>query len=359
MEGFDVVNGGQRRRVTLRERMLAVEDRNSRDSSSTLAGLLTLDALLTGSKSVAVAPPSMAAEDSTPTSSGNGRTLLDVIRDGEPHKGQKDKKSWKTFRDRLRLKRAGAAWTSSLHTPTSDIIQPQTRYPRGGLQVRFVTPESARENSAGEDNGEVDNSPAVDTPAPAQQRPVFGRRTSTRIAYSVDSGSHDSDMIAGDAPPASRRLATALAEERTLSAREAAASQEAAEAEAAAAAESSDEEEEEGGAGEPVRMSLMDLLEETDRQMGLSGSRYTMGEDVYYEEEEEEEEVVVAVAVEEDDGSGGGVEHTCCVCMVRHKGAAFIPCGHTFCRLCSRELLVQRGQCPICNGFILEILDIF
>ncbi|GFZ20126.1 RING/U-box superfamily protein [Actinidia rufa] len=27
--------------------------------------------------------------------------------------------------------------------------------------------------------------------------------------------------------------------------------------------------------------------------------------------------------------------------------------------LCSRELWVQRGNCPLCNGFILEILDIF
>jgi len=54
-----------------------------------------------------------------------------------------------------------------------------------------------------------------------------------------------------------------------------------------------------------------------------------------------------------------GEYNNCCVCMVRHKGAAFIPCGHTFCRLCSRELWVQRGNCPLCNNFILEVLDIF
>lgn len=35
------------------------------------------------------------------------------------------------------------------------------------------------------------------------------------------------------------------------------------------------------------------------------------------------------------------------------------PCGHTFCRMCSRELMVSRGNCPRCNNFILEILDIF
>uniref|UniRef100_A0A2P2Q9D6 RING-type domain-containing protein n=1 Tax=Rhizophora mucronata TaxID=61149 RepID=A0A2P2Q9D6_RHIMU len=99
-------------------------------------------------------------------------------------------------------------------------------------------------------------------------------------------------------------------------------------------------------------MSLMDLLEETDRQTGVVGSRYTVGDDLQTYEDEEEDG-------KEDGGGSGGVEHACCVCMVRHKGAAFIPCGHTFCRLCSRELWVQRGNCPLCNGFILEILDIF
>lgn len=95
-------------------------------------------------------------------------------------------------------------------------------------------------------------------------------------------------------------------------------------------------EEEEAGGGAPV--SLMALL-------GQFG-----------EEEEEEEETEMG-AEEKDEEEGG--EYTCCVCMVRHKGAAFIPCGHTFCRLCSRELWVSRGNCPLCNGFILEILDIF
>lgn len=61
-----------------------------------------------------------------------------------------------------------------------------------------------------------------------------------------------------------------------------------------------------------------------------------------------------------DPGVGGNEnEWVCCVCMDRNKGAAFIPCGHTFCRVCSRELWVNRGSCPICNRSILEILDIF
>lgn len=106
-----------------------------------------------------------------------------------------------------------------------------------------------------------------------------------------------------------------------------------------------------GGGGEPAaaRMSLMSLLE-------VDGSAY-LDDD---EEEEAKEEVVVEEGRGGDgDGDGGYKYNNCCVCMVRHKGAAFIPCGHTFCRLCSRELFVQRASCPLCNNFILEILDIF
>lgn len=92
------------------------------------------------------------------------------------------------------------------------------------------------------------------------------------------------------------------------------------------------------GAG---RVSLFSLLEQAD------------GHAVPGEEEEEESGSSSSAA-----GEGVG-ESGCCVCMVRHKGAAFIPCGHTFCRVCSRELWVSRGNCPLCNGYILEILDIF
>ncbi|KAA8515562.1 hypothetical protein F0562_018827 [Nyssa sinensis] len=84
-------------------------------------------------------------------------------------------------------------------------------------------------------------------------------------------------------------------------------------------------------AGTPFRVSLMRLLEETD---GV----------------DEETEI---------EGKGVGFDSMCCVCMGRKKGAAFIPCGHTFCRVCSRELWLNRGSCPLCNRLILEILDIF
>lgn len=90
--------------------------------------------------------------------------------------------------------------------------------------------------------------------------------------------------------------------------------------------------------GTPWRVSLMRLLEETE-----SG-----------------EAAAAAVAETEEKGGGEvGNDSVCCVCMGRKKGAAFIPCGHTFCRVCSRELWLNRGSCPLCNRNILEILDIF
>ncbi|KAH0688714.1 uncharacterized protein [Solanum tuberosum] len=90
--------------------------------------------------------------------------------------------------------------------------------------------------------------------------------------------------------------------------------------------------------GTPTRMSLMRLLEETE---------------VY------EGEFLMEKEEEGGGGVGVGSDSVCCVCMRRKKGAAFIPCGHTFCRVCSRELWVNRGYCPLCNRSILEILDIY
>ncbi|KFK28795.1 hypothetical protein AALP_AA7G049300 [Arabis alpina] len=86
----------------------------------------------------------------------------------------------------------------------------------------------------------------------------------------------------------------------------------------------------------PTRISLMRLLEETAERDG------------------KETEMLTA-----SNGTLMGNDSVCCVCMGRKKGAAFIPCGHTFCRVCSRELWLNRGSCPLCNRPILEILDIF
>ncbi|XP_043688511.1 uncharacterized protein LOC122639685 [Telopea speciosissima] len=90
-----------------------------------------------------------------------------------------------------------------------------------------------------------------------------------------------------------------------------------------------------------LRVSLMRLLEEEgDGVDGVAGNGEREGE-------------------KGGEGGGGGADGMCCVCMGRRKGAAFIPCGHTFCRVCSRELWLNRGSCPLCNRSILEILDIF
>lgn len=377
--------GGIRRRVTLLDQMSAVD--NSRGS---LAGL-TLDDVLGTEKNLAVVPRNHVS-----------RTLFDIIREEQPSfkDGHRDKKTWKTFREKLRLKRAGAAWTSSVHIPASDIpIQNNShRFSRRGS---FRSNSNASNHESPHHSGELAETLHTSDPVSSSRSIMFTRRASTRIGSITPSQTesiHSEDAIdismPSDAPPSrsfrpqisrhnsarlsqlnaehqqedddhvarerTRRLGAALTEEKALSAREAVAAQEAAEAEAAAAAAAA---EEEAAATmemaappepEPVRMSLMDLLEETDRQMGLVGSRYTMsmGDDDFEEEEEDAEE-------EEEGEEEGGMEYNCCVCMVRSKGAAFIPCGHTFCRLCSRELWVQRGNCPLCNGFILEILDIF
>ncbi|CAN0914365.1 hypothetical protein LINGRAHAP2_LOCUS28527 [Linum grandiflorum] len=92
--------------------------------------------------------------------------------------------------------------------------------------------------------------------------------------------------------------------------------------------------------------SLMRLIEETD------------GEDCRKSKKKRKDEDKEGRAGSVSGRMGGG-DWVCCVCMERDKGAAFIPCGHTFCRVCSKDLWARRGCCPICNRQIAEILDIF
>ncbi|KAI3896611.1 hypothetical protein MKW92_024470 [Papaver armeniacum] len=89
----------------------------------------------------------------------------------------------------------------------------------------------------------------------------------------------------------------------------------------------------------PLRVSLMRLLREE------------------YGEDAERENVKARDRLA--GGGGGNNDTACCVCMERSKGAAFIPCGHTFCRVCCRDIWLNRGSCAICNRSIVEILDIF
>ncbi|KAJ6710941.1 hypothetical protein OIU74_011742 [Salix koriyanagi] len=245
------------------------------------------------------------------------RTLLDIIRDEESGSlfGHKDKKSWKAFRDKLRLKRAGSAWTSSVHTPTSDIPIPvENRFRNSNIN-------NASSRSSLSQLTLVTRTGTFTWWTMARLlgdlRPQISRHNSTRFPV-VDPTQSDENDFDPSALEGTTRLGTALAEERLLSAREAVAAQEAAEAAAqaeAAAAAASEQETEEGAmpmpgnmeTQEPVRMSLMDLLEETDRQMGFEGSRYTMGDLEACDDDDDDDEEG------RGDGGDGGAVIECCV----------------------------------------------
>eukprot|EP00249_Psilotum_nudum_P030201 c4236_g1_i1 orf=158-1555(-) len=93
--------------------------------------------------------------------------------------------------------------------------------------------------------------------------------------------------------------------------------------------------------GTPIRVSLMTLLQERDDMMK---PLYPMANEECDKNWHEQAE---------------GLDPMCCVCMVGRKGAAFVPCGHTYCRSCTRELWRARGACPLCNRSIIQILDIY
>ncbi|XP_018438100.1 E3 ubiquitin-protein ligase complex SLX5-SLX8 subunit SLX8-like [Raphanus sativus] len=341
--------------------------------SNSLAGL-TLDAVLGPPAPPSSSPPSppplpqkslVPHQTATTTTT---QTLFDIIRDEYIKEGQKDRTTWQIFREKLRLKRTGSAWTTSLHIPASDILIPVPKH-LGGAAFRpnsttpmsdppgrgaFTRGPSMRVGSGKNHDDFADASLPGDGPPARSFKPQFSRHDSVR-----EHGDGDDDRIR-------RHPVVKFVDERQMSAREAVAAQEAAEAEAAAAGSDDDdgeEEEEEDSEEEGTEekadapqqpkqtMSLMDLLEETDRQMGLTGASYAMDDEEEDEYEEEEEE-------EEEDGGGEG-EVNCCVCQVNIRGATFTPCGHTFCKLCSKELMAQKGHCPVCSSFVLEFLEIF
>ncbi|XP_023522866.1 chromo domain-containing protein cec-1-like [Cucurbita pepo subsp. pepo] len=359
---------GGRRRITLYDQMLAVGEGRE------LTGGLTLNDVLTVHK--------RASPNPSPEVRLNGRTLLDILRDDvgkSPAVGNRERKSWKFLRDRLRLNLRSQipppnslrfAVFSSAEMTSNEEESPESTTPvvaaavpvlrqisrRSSTRLSQNIPTSPEATNSGESPENNDSASTIagtgSRSSRSLLRPQMSRRNSTRRSLERSESFTD---LTEPVHEGTRRLSAALAMERSMSARETVATQEAADAETTA---DEDDEEADSTAVEtaaPVRMSLMDLLEETDRQMGFEGSRYKIEDEVEEEEEEEEEEE----KEEEVAVVGGGSERKCCVCMVRHKGAAFIPCGHTFCRLCSRELLVSRGNCPLCNGFILEILDIF
>ncbi|KAJ0234117.1 hypothetical protein HA466_0276580 [Hirschfeldia incana] len=199
----------------------------------------------------------------------------------------------------------------------------------------FTRGSSMRVASSKNRDDSADLSIPGDGPPSRSFKPQFSRHDSVRDHGNVE----DDDKIL-------RHPVVKFEDERQMSAREAAAAQEAAEEDDD---DDDSEEGEEKSSAPKQTMSLMDLLEETDRQMGLTGSRYAMDEE---EEDEYEDE-------EEEDGHVGEGELRCCICHVYIKGATVTPCGHTFCKLCSKELMAQKSHCPVCVTFVLEFLEIF
>ncbi|CAH8373869.1 unnamed protein product [Eruca vesicaria subsp. sativa] len=263
------MDGGDRLRVTLLDCM---------ETGRTSLPGLTLEDILMADRNGASPQP-------LPSRNQSNRTLLDVMHREHRHDyNHRDKTAWKSFREKLRLKRNATVWISS--NPIPSLNSPVLNRDSDSHQLGSLLSNSRNEGE--------------------QSQPE-----------SASSG--------GATAEGRLQLGAVLAEERALSARE----------EETPPVVTTDM--------QPARMSLMELLDENEGQMSLVGGGGGDGE--------EEERG----AVEETKAA----EISCCVCMVRSKGAAFIPCGHTFCRLCSRELWVQRGNCPLCNTSISEILDLF
>ncbi|KAK8517950.1 hypothetical protein V6N13_128106 [Hibiscus sabdariffa] len=216
------MENGNRRRRTLFEQMTAVE--NGRDA---LAGL-TLEDILGNAKR----PEQLPAQN---------RTLLEIIRDDE---SIKEKKSWKTLRDKLRLKRPVSAWTTSVRIPASDVIVNSNNR---SLVSRHGSFRSHSADSTRVENGV--QSAAVSDPPVMNSRPQLARSGSGRVGHNrvqddiglrsnappsrslrseitAENGVHSSED--DDSPMTrneTRQLGTALALERASSARETAVGQ--------------------------------------------------------------------------------------------------------------------------------------
>ncbi|KAL3688908.1 hypothetical protein R1sor_015217 [Riccia sorocarpa] len=109
---------------------------------------------------------------------------------------------------------------------------------------------------------------------------------------------------------------------------------------------------------DPQRMPLMSLLQQEESETVLlwSARRSTSssaGPENTSSPESADELTEEPVIID------GEMDHVCCICMVGTKGAAFIPCGHTFCRQCTRKLRRERETCPICNCEIDGVLKIY
>ncbi|KAI3526498.1 hypothetical protein L1887_05754 [Cichorium endivia] len=214
------------------------------------------------------------------------RNVVDMLRDDQ---APGSKKNWKAFRDRLRLKRAGKAWTSSVPIPASDLpINTNTNR----MMIRRGSSRYPTDPNVDELDGE----------ATRQLGYMPERQRSSRL-LPVET---DPEEEGGNNPP--------------------------------------DGEKKPAAEGDP-HMSLMTLL-------SGHGSNYVADVEGHVEKHQEEPE---PEPEEEDIGD----YNLCCQCKAKHKNTAFGPCGHTFCKHCTKELHISIGNCPTCSNYMLEILDIY
>ncbi|KAM0002564.1 putative transcription factor C2H2 family [Helianthus debilis subsp. tardiflorus] len=206
------------------------------------------------------------------------RNIVEMLRDDQ---ASGSKKNWKAFRDKLRLKRTGKAWTSSVRVPTSDMP--------------------------------IQNN---------NKSKMMTRRGSWR--YQSDE-SNESDETAIQSV---RLLPLETDPEHE---------------------ETTNEQQQAAGEGDQV-LSLMALL-------STDGSNYHEDEAEQHVEQHVEQHAEQPLEQHEEEASGDC--NACSGCNGKVKGAALGPCGHMFCKQCTKELHVAKGNCPTCNDYILEILDIF
>ncbi|KAJ7552297.1 hypothetical protein O6H91_06G049300 [Diphasiastrum complanatum] len=113
-----------------------------------------------------------------------------------------------------------------------------------------------------------------------------------------------------------------------------------------------------------IRVSLLSLLTERHHMDGRVSLMSLLRERNDYEVVIFDQDILASMNSSclshiEDDHEPLELHAICCVCMVGQRGAAFVPCGHTFCRKCACELQMSRGTCPLCNRSIKQILKLY
>ncbi|KAL2488195.1 uncharacterized protein Fot_41487 [Forsythia ovata] len=221
----------------------------------------------------------------------SNRTLLDVIRDdptsGGGH-GKDGKRSWRHFKEKLRLHRngsgRGSAWTSTMHTPTSDvpINHRQNTNAASNNNRMMARRASARYSSAGEaTQPDISAVPDVDMElmsnrgnrAPRLERNI-SRAMERNMSRAIERNmSRASGRFEHTNSLAMRRSRGLEEHDDDFDSDETPKSVEHEEGES----KNGDEEEEKDGGWEkkPVRMSLMALLAETEG-LTLINSNYEL-----------------------------------------------------------------------------------